>query len=812
MFTRQNITLLLLIFCLAFSYSNLNAEIIFFDNFESFETNQYPTGDWWRTLYNGVSARISNDYAFDLGTKSFRLEGYSNWSRIDGININYENQITYQVCVYILDTQKGAIVGFFESQGNMAPSYNAVFFRNDGKICIHDAGEADIELQSYNSGQWYVVTVSIDFTNNSMDVYIDGDKIFSGQPRSTKDHCQTFALATNNFSTTGTAVCYFDNVAILNNFIQTSDVVSTMGGIWAFAYDWWWSKQRNRDGRYAETKLIVPTSISHQDRISLSLWNWYSQASGSAHCKVYLSTQQQVTPTNNNHNLFTWWVGNQANLGTLVGEYDAVNTATEKHIDITDFITANNSEEYYVAIENQGHADVAAGGIYICGKYSPLIAENYVISVHSAWDNDPNTNYAYPWNNIEYIIGPPDGNYAYTNHPSGGNGQPTAILDFGATKSASGLKIWLDDPYGNQTNLHVFVSSSPSGPWDYLGAPQGSGEKILSFSQQDVRYVKLSHGQTTPVQEDGIDAIKILTDIGASNCLYVVQTPDPNIIDILNELKFNVTTSNRIPSDLSSYNLVICREYSACTPTTAAYVGNFVKSGGGAILMGGTPSSFGGGGYSCTNIADWFGTGQYSNVGVSDARVAIDYPLGTSLVSNDVIEHCGGWGGAAVENVAADVTVMAMWDYCSGNIHSFIRSHQNGRVAFWAGNASYNSKNQELFEAVCSWVSNVNTSIHENNQGEVIKGYHLFQNYPNPFNPVTKIGYQIAESNYINLTIYNIRGERIKQLVNQYQSPGEYSVVWDGIDNKGCQVSSGIYIYRLETGWQSEFKRMLLIR
>ncbi|MDW7681926.1 MAG: hypothetical protein SCK70_15295, partial [bacterium] len=534
-----------------------------FDNFEYYETNQYPDNDWWRTLYNGISAKISNDYAFDLGTKAFRLEGYSNWSRIDGINLTYDNQITYQVCIYILDTQKGAIIGFFESQGNMAPSYNAVIFRNDGKICIHDNGQADIELQSYNSGQWYVVTVSIDFTKNSMDVYIDGDRVFSGHPRSSKDYCQTFALSTNNFSTTGTAVCYFDNVTILNNFIQNSNFVSTIGDIWSFAYDWWYSKQRNRDGRYAETKLFVPASISYQDRISLSLWNWYSQASGSAHCKVYLSTHQQVTPTDDNHNLITWWVGNQANLGTLVGEYDAVNAIMEKILDITNFISSNVSEEYYVAIENEGYADAAAYGIYISGGDSlQLIEDNYVVSVHSAWDDDPNTNYEHPWTNIDYIIGPPDGNYAYTNHPPGGNGNPTAILDFGAIKSASGLKIWLDDPYGNQTNLHVSVSSSPSGPWDYLGAPQGSGEKILSFSRRDVRYVKLSHGQTTPVQEDGIDAIKILEDIGAKNCLYVVETPDQNIISILNKLEFNVTTSNTIPSDLSSYNLVICREYS----------------------------------------------------------------------------------------------------------------------------------------------------------------------------------------------------------------------------------------------------------
>ena len=295
-------------------------------------------------------------------------------------------------------------------------------------------------------------------------------------------------------------------------------------------------------------------------------------------------------------------------------------------------------------------------------------------------------------------------------------------------------------------------------------------------------------------------------------CLYVVSTPDQTVSSILNELELNVAVSTMIPTDLSSYDLVICCEYSSCTPSTAAYVGDYVKNGGGAILMGGTPSTFCGGGYSCSNISDWFGTSQYSNVGLSDAKVSFDNPLETSLVTDDIIEHCTGWGGAAVINVAQDVTVLAEWDYGTGNIHSFIRPYLSGRVAFWAGNASYNSKTRELFKAVCQWSIDRNTQIDISPENELARYFSLSQNFPNPFNPLTNIAYRINKIGLTKLVIYNAIGKKIKVLVNQKQSPGNYTIIWDGKDDYGNRVSSGVYVYQLRVNGLVKSRRMLLLK
>lgn len=88
----------------------------------------------------------------------------------------------------------------------------------------------------------------------------------------------------------------------------------------------------------------------------------------------------------------------------------------------------------------------------------------------------------------------------------------------------------------------------------------------------------------------------------------------------------------------------------------------------------------------------------------------------------------------------------------------------------------------------------------------------LGQNYPNPFNPTTTINYTLAQNGPVNLTIYNIRGQKVRQLVNDNQTAGTHNVVWNGRDNSGNAVSSGVYFYRLQAAGKALQKKMLLIK
>jgi len=90
--------------------------------------------------------------------------------------------------------------------------------------------------------------------------------------------------------------------------------------------------------------------------------------------------------------------------------------------------------------------------------------------------------------------------------------------------------------------------------------------------------------------------------------------------------------------------------------------------------------------------------------------------------------------------------------------------------------------------------------------------FHLNQNYPNPFNPSTTISYQLAASGNVEIVVYNSIGQRVKTLVSKDQSAGGFSVSWDGTDNNGKMVSSGVYIYQLRAGDNTISKKMMLLR
>ncbi len=85
--------------------------------------------------------------------------------------------------------------------------------------------------------------------------------------------------------------------------------------------------------------------------------------------------------------------------------------------------------------------------------------------------------------------------------------------------------------------------------------------------------------------------------------------------------------------------------------------------------------------------------------------------------------------------------------------------------------------------------------------------FDLKQNYPNPFNPSTKISYQLKNSGYVTLVIYDVLGKQIETLVNQYQQSGEYSTLFNA-----AQYPTGIYVYTLRCGSESVTKKMLLLK
>ena len=90
----------------------------------------------------------------------------------------------------------------------------------------------------------------------------------------------------------------------------------------------------------------------------------------------------------------------------------------------------------------------------------------------------------------------------------------------------------------------------------------------------------------------------------------------------------------------------------------------------------------------------------------------------------------------------------------------------------------------------------------------VADDYVLAQNFPNPFNPSTKIEFKIPMMEQVNISVYNLEGRLIKTLVNQVMSAGNHVVNWDGTNEIGAKVSTGMYIYQLKTNSTNLNRRM----
>jgi hypothetical protein len=108
------------------------------------------------------------------------------------------------------------------------------------------------------------------------------------------------------------------------------------------------------------------------------------------------------------------------------------------------------------------------------------------------------------------------------------------------------------------------------------------------------------------------------------------------------------------------------------------------------------------------------------------------------------------------------------------------------------------------------------TWVEEEDNTQLPRDFSLAQNYPNPFNPQTTLQYNLTKRSWVTLKVYNLLGQEIRMLVNEFQSSGTHTILWDGKGNSGEALASGIYFYSLTTERNdirfSETKKMVLLK
>jgi len=110
-----------------------------------------------------------------------------------------------------------------------------------------------------------------------------------------------------------------------------------------------------------------------------------------------------------------------------------------------------------------------------------------------------------------------------------------------------------------------------------------------------------------------------------------------------------------------------------------------------------------------------------------------------------------------------------------------------------------------------TWLK-VSSAVWDINPGVMPISFELGQNYPNPFNPDTWIEFAVPNKSFVNLAIYNIMGQRVRTLVDEELEAGWKSVLWDGKDDSGNDVASGIYLYRVKSGDFVDSKKMMMLK
>ena len=150
----------------------------------------------------------------------------------------------------------------------------------------------------------------------------------------------------------------------------------------------------------------------------------------------------------------------------------------------------------------------------------------------------------------------------------------------------------------------------------------------------------------------------------------------------------------------------------------------------------------------------------------------------------------------------------------NGSIMSYC--HLNGAINLANGfGRPFNSYWSQPGDTIRTWYSRASCLHYETNSSEQPVTYNLLQNYPNPFNPSTHIKYALPEGGFVTLTLYDVTGREVAQLINnKFFSTGIYSYL---LDANTYKMSSGVYLYKLSVVWDgkntySEIKKMVLIK
>lgn len=198
---------------------------------------------------------------------------------------------------------------------------------------------------------------------------------------------------------------------------------------------------------------------------------------------------------------------------------------------------------------------------------------------------------------------------------------------------------------------------------------------------------------------------------------------------------------------------------------------------------------------------------QYTMIGIESLIQENIYPSWNSYYSGGIIVLRNNDGQYSIQEVNGAIDFN---DDPLVSVRCYVSSPFENETAIYFGgfdpNGHTSTNNAWIYKK--NWNSldldaqNSNSAAH----------YNLKNNYPNPFNPSTNIYYSLSKENFITITVYDLIGNKIKLLVNDYKSIGNHTVNWNGVNEKGVSVSAGLYLFSIEVDKFRQTKKMILLK
>jgi len=332
-------------------------------------------------------------------------------------------------------------------------------------------------------------------------------------------------------------------------------------------------------------------------------------------------------------------------------------------------------------------------------------------------------------------------------------------------------------------------------------------------SNLEANFIKVRK-DTTQIVDFILDA-EMETNFSISGVIYDILT---NVV--LNKAIVVVRKGDHEPTKIQASSLVnLTRDYSVMTNSKGEFNINNIQVGGNYYIQA---------------FSQFYIPGYYNNINNHEINWQNANPIrvfGGEIEKNIYLDRDSSFGGGvAIGNVRQNIIQVdssnksLIYAISTSNNKAYNYSFSNSSGEFGLRDLPYgnyklvtdkigfnsSTSNNFYINSAQDSVANIDllllpTSVEHFNQ--IVSKFTLSQNYPNPFNPYTQIDFAMTNDDYITLTIYNLLGQIVSEIVNGYFSAGIYKVIFDA-----SQLSSGIYIYQLKSSSNMIAKKMELLK